>query len=116
MLGRMWDKILIEVPAERIMRRDHRREKRRPNKQQDRCAGIKPTLLAIGDPWIDEFVNNVSEKIHQNIRNRDDQHTALHERIVAGLDRLNGQAAEARPTKDRFRDQRAGQQLPNAGS
>src|SRR5688500_10828804 len=45
-------------------------------------------LFFIADAWIDEAVENVGNEIDEKIAGRNDQHTALHQRVVSRLDRL----------------------------
>src|SRR5580765_3536116 len=65
-----------------------------------------PTLL-IANPRIDQAVQKIGEQVHPDVRHGDEQDASLHERIVAKADRLNQQAADARPREDRLGDDRA---------
>src|SRR5436309_338965 len=67
-----------------------------------------PTLL-IPNARIDETVHEVGEEIHGDVRHRDQKDAALHERIVAETDRLDQQAADARPREDGLGDHGARQ-------
>src|ERR671923_2037532 len=67
------------------------------------------SLPDISNSRVDELVQNIGQKIYQHVGRCDDQNTALYQRVVARVNRLDGQAADARPTKDRLRDQRPGQ-------
>ena len=59
---------------------------------------------------IDQRVDEVGEKIDEHVGDRDQQDAALQQRIVARLDGLHGQAADARPGENRFGDDGAGEQ------
>src|SRR5204862_536837 len=65
-----------------------------------------PTLL-IANPRIDQAVQKIGDQVHGDVRHSDEQDASLHERIVAKADRLNQQAADARPREDRLGDDRA---------
>src|SRR5436190_10012901 len=59
------------------------------------------------DPWIEHPVCEIGDEVHRDVGHRDEQDAALHERIVARVDRLNQQAADAGPREDGLGDDRA---------
>src|SRR5581483_1923656 len=67
-------------------------------------------LFVIAHARIDELVNEIGGEIYQNVGERDRQHAALHQRIIARLNRLHGQAPDAGPAENRFGDDRSGEQ------
>lgn len=60
-------------------------------------------------PRIDEDVDNVGKKIDGDVGDGDEKNAALEKRIIAGLDGLNSEAADARPGEDGFGDDGTGE-------
>src|SRR5690348_4795602 len=67
-------------------------------------------------PRIGERVNQVRQQIDEHVGNGDEQNAALEQRIVAGFDGLHGEASDARPGKNCFGDDGAGEQRPELQS
>src|SRR3989338_3002108 len=67
-------------------------------------------LSAIAHPRIHQAIENVGQEVHHEIRRGDDQDAPLSQRIVPGLDRLDGKTPDPRPGEDGLRNDRARQQ------
>src|SRR3989338_2795529 len=67
-------------------------------------------LWSITDPGIRQVVKNVREKIHHEIRGGNNQNASLDQRVVPGLDGLDGKAPDPRPGEDGLRDDGAGKE------
>src|SRR5262245_20199685 len=75
---------------------------------RERKASGDSAFSAKANPWIEEGVGEIGHHVHQDIGKGDDQYASLHERVVARLNRLDGEAAEAGPSEDGFGDHRPG--------
>src|ERR1044072_3242864 len=68
---------------------------------------------------IEPFVKNVHEQIDENVGYGDEQHGALHDRVVALVDAVDQEPAYARPREDGLNDCCAAQEprrlLPDDG-
>jgi len=62
------------------------------------------------DPRVGHRVQHVSQKVHRDIGQSNRQDAALHQIVIAVRDGLDGETADARPTKDRLGHDCAGQQ------
>src|SRR5262245_17817900 len=78
-----------------------------PIQSSVRCGRLARAPSFIPNPRIEETVCEIDEQVHRHIGDRDQQNAALNGRIVARADRLNEQAAHARPRKNRLGDDRA---------
>src|SRR5919108_5846419 len=58
------------------------------------------------DPRVDHRVEEVDQQVDEDEGRGHDQHAAADERVVARVDRLDGEAAEPRPGEDRFGEDR----------
>src|SRR5512132_3160017 len=67
-----------------------------------------PSLL-IADSRIDEPVEEIRQQVHTDVGHGNEQDASLHQRVVSKTDRLNQQAADSRPRKNRLGDHRARQ-------
>src|SRR6266702_6829589 len=65
---------------------------------------------AIPDPRVDPAIEEVHQQVAQDEAYRDEQHDALHERVVAREDRVHHETADAREGKDILRDYRPADQ------
>ena len=65
---------------------------------------------AISDPRIDPAIEEVHQQVAQDEADGDEQHHALHERVVPREDRVHHEAADTREGKDIFRDHRTADQ------
>src|SRR6185295_17196236 len=78
-----------------------------------RASAIKriaaPSLVET-DPRIDEPIEDVDEEIAEDEAHGDQQHDTLHERVVAGEDRVHHQAADAGQREDVLGDDGAADQ------
>jgi hypothetical protein len=63
-------------------------------------------------PWIDPAVRQVGGQVDGDVAHGDDQHAALDQRVVAGLDAEQCEASEAGPGEDGLGDDGAGEQRP----
>ena len=64
----------------------------------------RTALLDLSDARVHQRVNHVGQQIDDDVRNRDRQETALHQRVIAGQNRLHHHAADARQRKHLFDD------------
>ena len=99
-------------PTRELLR--HRIERRRARvrmsgEQRSTIRTMAAPTLLIADPRIDEPVEQIGDEVHADVGHRDQQDATLHQWIVAEADRLDQQAADARPREDRFGDHRAGE-------
>src|SRR5690606_39420141 len=70
----------------------------------------EPPMSRVADPRVEEPVEQVDDEVEQYEDQGHGQHGSLHEREVAGEDRVHGQAPEAGPGEHGLRQHRAAQQ------
>src|SRR5262245_27824112 len=58
----------------------------------------------MANPWVEVAVEDVHEKVADEIERAQHEHAGLHDRIVAGRDRLEDQPPEPRPREDGLGD------------
>src|SRR5215217_4384999 len=71
-------------------------------------SAISAPLVA--DARVEECVQDVHEQVHHDDGERRDQHGPLHDRQVALLDRVEGQAPDPRDVEDGLREDGAAEQ------
>src|SRR5260370_30330221 len=73
---------------------------------------VSPSIssTAMADPRIEHGVEHVDDEVHYHEARRDEQHNALQDDEVAGVDRADQQAADAGQREDGLDDQRAAAQ------
>src|SRR5215208_7718839 len=60
-------------------------------------SAIRPL---VAHAWVEECVQDVHQEVHEDDGQRRDQHGALHDRQVALLDRVEGEAPDPRDVED----------------
>src|SRR6266545_1963595 len=87
-------------------------ERLRRSWRHARCAFLVAgrASSAIADAWVDRAVQQIDGEVDQRDDHGREQHDALHERIVALVDRLDEQPADAWPGEDGLGDDRAAEQ------
>src|ERR671921_170852 len=73
-------------------------------------SSISRRAMSVTHPWVEEGVDDVHQEVHEDDGQRRDQDGALHDRQVALLDRVEGQAPDARDVEDGLREDRAAEQ------
>src|SRR6266436_436365 len=76
------------------------------------AASARPTMVSkpisvMAHPGIGERVEHIDDQVDQYKGEAEDQHGSLHQRVVAGQDRLHNHPADARQRKLLFDDNRA---------
>src|SRR5579862_6952564 len=61
----------------------------------------------MADPGVEEGVDEVDDEVDDDVAGSDDEHRALHDEVVAGEDRLHGEAAHTPEPEDHLDDERA---------
>src|SRR5690348_1124618 len=82
-----------------------------PSRRPRRAGAAAPlssrlrSSVAMADPRIKNSVEHVDNKIHDDEARGDQQHHALHDDEIAGVDRADNQPADPRQRKNRLHDQ-----------
>src|SRR4051812_26797005 len=58
---------------------------------------------------IEDAIEHVDEEVHHDEGGSGEEHRALHDRVVAVVDRLNGEPSDAGPREHRLGDDRPGE-------
>src|SRR3989441_2702508 len=85
---------------------------KRPGSDVARAGGsaVGTAVSSQSDPRVEVGVEQVHDQVDEHERGREEKDRRLHHRVVAVVDRLNRQAADARPGEDRLGDDRAAEQ------
>src|SRR5215475_5650779 len=75
-------------------------------------SAVSPSIssTAMANPRIEHGVEHVDDEVHDHEAGRDEQHDALQDDEIAGIDRSHQQAADAGQGKDGLDDQSAADQ------
>src|SRR5262245_12743929 len=110
------------IPNSAVRRRIRRRSSTIPSRSfkgrggaraatdSDATEGEVTGTSSDSDPRIEIRVDDVHQEIDDDEGAREDEYRGLHDGVVAVEDGLHGQAADARPGKDRLGDHRAPEQ------
>ena len=92
------------------LRSSMRRRARGVHRSATRVDGAHARAPGDADPRIQQRVDDVDREIDDHVAGRGDEHDALDQRVVALVDGLDRERAEAGDPEDRLRDDDAGDQ------
>src|SRR5512147_1477939 len=74
------------------------------------CSSMPSSSVAMANPGIEHGVEHIDDEIHHDEAAGDEQHHALQDDEIAGVDRADQKPADPRQREDGFDDQRAADQ------
>src|SRR5260370_1788128 len=77
-------------------------------------SSMPSSSVAMTDPGVEDGVEHVDNEVHDHEASRDQEHHALQDDQVAGIDRADKKPANARQRKTSFHHHRAAHQSPAA--